>query len=94
MTMQTLQIRIPKKLVEKIDLLIKSGLFRSRSEIFREAVRKYIQESNYNGMIPFIVGPFTAKQIEILKNTSFESLLPPNEVIESIKKELKTLTVE
>ncbi|MFX1294498.1 MAG: ribbon-helix-helix domain-containing protein [Promethearchaeota archaeon] len=94
MTMQTLQIRIPKELLKRVDSLVKSGLFQSRSEIFREAVRKYIQESNYNGMIPFIVGPFTAEQIKILNNISFESIIPQKTVVENIEKELKTLKVE
>ena len=91
MIMETLQIRLPKKLLVKVDELVKSGLFQSRSEIIREAVRKYISESNYNGMIPYIVGPFTAEQIEILNNITFESLIPSEIVVEEIKEELKTL---
>ncbi|HUX97960.1 MAG TPA: ribbon-helix-helix domain-containing protein [Candidatus Deferrimicrobium sp.] len=93
MTMETLQIRLPKKLLAKVDELVKSGLFQSRSEIIREAVRNYIRESNYNGMVPFIIGPFTSDQIEILKRITFESLIPSEVVVEVLKKELKTLTL-
>jgi len=91
MTMETLQIRLPKKILEKVDELVKSGLFQSRSEIIREAVRNYIKQSNYNGMIPFIIGPFTAEQIEILNKITFEELIPSETIVEKIKKELKTL---
>ena len=91
MTMETLQIRLPKKILEKVDELVKSGLFQSRSEIVREAIRNYIKQSNYNGMIPFIIGPFTAEQIEILNKVTFKSLISPEMVVKEIKKELRIL---
>ena len=91
MTMVTLQIRLPQKLLAKVDELVKSGLFQSRSEIIREAVSRYISESNYNGTISYIVGPFTAEQIKILNNITFESLIPSEIIVEEIEEELKTL---
>ena len=89
--METLQIRFPKKLLDKVDELLKSGLFQNRSEIIREAVRNFIKESNYIEMIPFIIRSFTAKQIELLNKITFEALIPSEAVIEEIKKDLKTL---
>lgn len=56
--MESLQIRFPKKIVEQMDKLVKSGIFRSRSEILRESIPKFMKSSNYNGSAPFIVGRF------------------------------------
>jgi hypothetical protein len=74
-----------------VDNLIKSGMFQIGSEIIREVTRRYIIKNNYNGMIPHIIGPFTAEEIEKLNNIIFDSSIPPEIVIEEIKEELKTL---
>jgi Arc/MetJ-type ribon-helix-helix transcriptional regulator len=42
MVMDTLQIRLSKGIMEKIDELVESGLYANRSDIIREAVRRYI----------------------------------------------------
>ena len=57
-SMETLQIRIPKKILNQVDLLVKGGFYQNRSQILRQAVQKFIQESKYNGMAPYIVGPY------------------------------------
>jgi Arc/MetJ-type ribon-helix-helix transcriptional regulator len=44
MVMDTLQIRLSKGLVKKIDEVVKSDLYHSRSEFIREAVRKVLME--------------------------------------------------
>ena len=47
---QTVNVRIPKELVEWLDSLISKGLYKSRSEIIRDYIRKFIQErGNRNG---------------------------------------------
>ncbi|MCI4408088.1 MAG: ribbon-helix-helix protein, CopG family [Thermofilum sp.] len=37
-----ISVRIPKKLLEQMDKLIGQGLFQSRSDFLREAIRSYI----------------------------------------------------
>ena len=44
MVMDTLQIRLSHGLIEKIDDAVKSGMYHSRSEFIREAVRKVLME--------------------------------------------------
>lgn len=44
MVMETIQIRLTKKLVEKIDELVKEGFYPNRSEAVRDAVRRLIVE--------------------------------------------------
>jgi Arc/MetJ-type ribon-helix-helix transcriptional regulator len=39
--MDTLQIRLGKALVERIDTLVKTGVYGSRSDAIREAVRHF-----------------------------------------------------
>ena len=38
-----LPLRLPKKLLEEIDSLVKAGLYESRSEAIRDAVRRLIE---------------------------------------------------
>lgn len=40
--METLQIRLSENQIGKIDILIKKGIYPSRSEAIRDAVRKYL----------------------------------------------------
>lgn len=40
--METLQIRLSENQIEKIDILIKKGVYPSRSEAIRDAVRKFL----------------------------------------------------
>jgi len=42
MVMDTLQIRLSPKLVELADSLIKTGIYSSRSDLVRDAVRKLV----------------------------------------------------
>lgn len=44
MVMQTIQIRLTDKLVEKLDDFVKEGFYPNRSEAVRDAVRKLIIE--------------------------------------------------
>jgi len=44
MVMDTIQIRISKGILEKIDELVKAGLYANRSEVIREATRRYVLE--------------------------------------------------
>lgn len=42
MVMETVQIRLTKRLVEKIDGLVKEGFYPNKSEAVRDAVRRLI----------------------------------------------------
>ena len=44
MVMQTVQIRLTKKLVEKLGELVKEGFYPNKSEAVRDAVRRLIIE--------------------------------------------------
>ncbi|MBT4651700.1 ribbon-helix-helix protein, CopG family [Candidatus Woesearchaeota archaeon] len=44
MVMQTIQIRLTKKLVEKLDELVKEGYYPNKSEAVRDAVRQLVLE--------------------------------------------------
>ncbi|TFF90460.1 MAG: ribbon-helix-helix protein, CopG family [Promethearchaeota archaeon] len=82
--MKTLQIRVPEKLLKKVDELIESGFFRSRSEILRQALQEYIIHCNYNASLPFIVGPFSDPDFD-----KFFKVLP--EELEAEKSEIKKI---
>ena len=91
--MQTLQIRLPEGLISKIDSLIETGLFRSRSEVLRIALDKYVSELNFIGTLPYIVGPFTPEQIEILKKPPATPLEVPESEMVEIRKLIANLKV-
>jgi len=38
----TISFRLPKNLIEEIDKIVEQGLFQSRSDFVREAIRFYI----------------------------------------------------
>ncbi len=87
--METLQIRVPKEILKRVDEIIKQGYFQSRSELLRDALRDYILRGNFYGMGPYIVGPFTEPQMILLENTPLESLEPSQTTIDLLKKQLK-----
>ncbi len=87
--METLQIRVPKEILKKVDEIIKQGYFQSRSELLRDALLDYIRRGNFYGMGPLMVGPFTEPQMKLLENTPIESLEPSQKTIDLLKKQLK-----
>ncbi len=42
MVMETVQVRISKGIIERIDDIIKTGIYSSRSEVIRDAVRGFV----------------------------------------------------
>lgn len=42
MVMDTLQIRLSRSIVEMIDNLVRSGIYSSRSDAIRDAVRRFV----------------------------------------------------
>ena len=47
MVMETLQIRLTKNLIDKLEGLVKRGAYSSRSEVIRDAVRRFLQEESF-----------------------------------------------
>jgi len=44
MVMDTLQIRMNKGLLKRVDGLVKSGVYSNRSDVIRDAVRRFVWE--------------------------------------------------
>ncbi len=42
MVMDTFQVRMNKELIKRIDFLVKKGLYNSRSDVVRDAVRRFV----------------------------------------------------
>ena len=51
MVMDTLQIRMNKGLVKRVDMLVKSGIYSNKSEVIRDAVRRFVWEKEV-GILP------------------------------------------
>jgi len=51
MVMDTMQVRLSSGLVERIDILVNKGIYSSRSDAIRDAVRRLVLESMI-GIIP------------------------------------------
>ena len=45
MVMETMQIRINGQLVKELDKVVKSGFYANRADVIRDAVRRFIFES-------------------------------------------------
>lgn len=44
MVMDTLQIRMNKELLKRIDSLVKTGIYSNRSDVIRDSVRRFVWE--------------------------------------------------
>ena len=51
MTMETMQIRMGQGLIQRVDKLVKTGIYTNRSDAIRDAVRRLIL-SELIGVIP------------------------------------------
>ena len=92
--MRTLQIRLPDTLLKQVDDIIQKGFYSSRSDFLKEATRKYILDFKFAGGLPYIVGPYSKEEIEVLKEDPKENLfLSPSE-IKNLKITVKNLRVE
>ncbi|OYT43359.1 MAG: CopG family transcriptional regulator [Candidatus Aenigmarchaeota archaeon ex4484_56] len=45
--MEVVQIRLPKKLIKKIDELVECGYYNSRSDFIRSKLREIIDDNKY-----------------------------------------------
>lgn len=78
----TLPLRLPKKLLEEIDNLVKAGLYGSRSEAMRDAVRRLIETRR------LLLEPHRYYRL-LVEEALFTSETPPSkpdEVIEQVRK--------
>lgn len=89
--MQTLQIRLPKKILIQVDKFVSEGLFGSRSDFIKEATRKYVMENKFTGALPYIVGPYTEEQMRLLMNDPHEKLSLDSSEKAEIEKLMKTI---
>ncbi|QEE15543.1 ribbon-helix-helix domain-containing protein [Promethearchaeum syntrophicum] len=92
--MQTLQIRLPKKLLKQVDEIIHKGFYSSRSDFLKEATRKYVLDFNFAGSLPYIVGPYSKEELETLKSDPKDNLFLSRSKIKDINKELKNIKVD
>jgi Arc/MetJ-type ribon-helix-helix transcriptional regulator len=53
MVMDTFQIRMNPELLKRIDSMVKSGIYSSRADVIRDAVRRFVWEKEV-GTIPDI----------------------------------------
>ena len=62
MTMDTLQIRMNKELLKRVDFLVKTGIYSNRSDVIRDAVRRFVWEKE--------VGSVTKKgdSVKLIRN--------------------------
>ena len=51
MTMDTMQIRMGQVLIQRVDVLVKTGIYSNRSDVIRDAVRKLVL-NELVGIIP------------------------------------------
>ena len=60
--MDTLQIRMNKELLKRVDLLVKTGIYSNRSDVIRDAVRRFVWEKE--------VGSVTKKgdSVKLIRN--------------------------
>ena len=52
--MSTIQAKIPEKLDRQIDALVDQGWFRSRDQVFQEAVRRFLESHRPELMERFV----------------------------------------
>ncbi|MHA1720812.1 MAG: ribbon-helix-helix domain-containing protein [Promethearchaeota archaeon] len=92
--MQTLQIRLPKKLLEQVDEIIQKGFYSSRSDFLKEATRKYILDFKFAGTLPYIVGPYSKEEMKVLKSDPEENLFLSEGEIKELNQELSKFKVD
>jgi Arc/MetJ-type ribon-helix-helix transcriptional regulator len=77
----TLPLRLPKKLLEEIDSLVKAGLYESRSEAIRDAARRLIESKK------LLLEPYRYYRLRV-EEAVRSSAVPtpdPDKVIEELK---------
>ncbi len=50
MVMDTLQIRMNKELLKRMDSLVRTGIYANRSDVIRDAVRRFVWEKEFGSL--------------------------------------------
>jgi Arc/MetJ-type ribon-helix-helix transcriptional regulator len=50
----TVSLRLPKRVIEEVDRVVSEGMFQSRSDFIREAIRQYLIRLNEKSPKPTI----------------------------------------
>lgn len=77
-----LPLRLPKKLVEEIDHLVKAGLYQSRSEAIRDAARRLIESKR------LLLEPYRYYRFRVEEAIMSSKVPPlhPDKVIEELRR--------
>jgi len=51
MVMDTLQIRMNKELIKRVDTFVKLGVYSNRSDVIRDAVRRFVWEKEVGSVV-------------------------------------------
>jgi len=62
MVMDTLQIRMNKELVKRLDVMVKSGIYANRADVIRDAVRRFFWENQVGTIKP------KGNSVELVRN--------------------------
>ncbi len=79
MVMDTLQIRMNKALLKRVDGLVKSGIYSNRADVIRDAVRRFVWEKEVGSI------NFKGKSVEAVRRTR-EKLSKETADLEKINK--------
>jgi len=51
MVMDTLQIRMNKELIKRVDTFVKLGVYSNRADVIRDAVRRFVWEKEVGSVV-------------------------------------------
>jgi Arc/MetJ-type ribon-helix-helix transcriptional regulator len=81
MVMDTMQIRISRGLVERIDGLVETGMYSNRSDVIRDAVRRLVVNSMV-GIAKGTSADMRTLRSKLSKNVSFKDIEKINKLID------------
>ena len=79
MVMDTLQIRMNKELIKRVDTFVKLGVYSNRSDVIRDAVRRFVWEKEIGSVLN---KGNAVKQIRALRKQLSKGKINLNEINE------------
>lgn len=67
MVMDTLQIRMNPELINRVDLLVKTGVYSNRSDVIRDAVRRFIWSQEVGSLSNLSKGGDSVKKVRKIR---------------------------
>ena len=67
MVMETVQIRLPKGLVKRAEEFVAEGSYPNRSEVVRDALRRFITEKLLEGQVGSLKGVLKGNSVELVR---------------------------